>query len=288
MPGTGSKRGTRLPRLEPGDGAGGPRAQHAAPMVWVLDLDGVVWLGDEPIPGAAEAVARLQGRRRAVAVRHEQLPADPAPTSRPSWPPRHRRRRRRGLLADGGGVVGRAGRARAGLRRAPVSSRHSTARGVEPSMPTTPTGARSTRSWSGFTSTSTTTGCGGRPRPSGAGARLIATNDDATYPTPTARSPAPARSWPSMSRPAASSRSSPASRTAMVDLVRGQAGSDGVVVGDRPDTDGRFARALGYRFGLVLTGVTTAGRPARRPGAGRHRATDLATRGSSSGSTRPR
>ena len=31
------------------------------PMAWVLDLDGVIWLGDTPIPGAAEAVARLAG-----------------------------------------------------------------------------------------------------------------------------------------------------------------------------------------------------------------------------------
>jgi ribonucleotide monophosphatase NagD (HAD superfamily) len=30
-------------------------------------------------------------------------------------------------------------------------------------------------------------------------------------------------------------------------------------VGDRPDTDGRFARTLGWRFALVLTGVTSAG-----------------------------
>ncbi|HYF47390.1 MAG TPA: hypothetical protein VD926_14345, partial [Acidimicrobiales bacterium] len=29
-------------------------------MAWALDLDGVVWLGEEPIPGAAGAVARLQ------------------------------------------------------------------------------------------------------------------------------------------------------------------------------------------------------------------------------------
>jgi ribonucleotide monophosphatase NagD (HAD superfamily) len=28
------------------------------------------------------------------------------------------------------------------------------------------------------------------------------------------------------------------------------------MVGDRPDTDGRFAVTLGYRFGLVLSGVT--------------------------------
>ena len=32
-------------------------------------------------------------------------------------------------------------------------------------------------------------------------------------------------------------------------------------MGDRPDTDGRFARALGYRFALVHTGVTPAGVP---------------------------
>jgi len=42
----------------------------------------------------------------------------------------------------------------------------------------------------------------------------------------------------------------------MVELVRDLAGPTGVAVGDRADTDGRFARALGYRFGLVLTGVT--------------------------------
>jgi ribonucleotide monophosphatase NagD (HAD superfamily) len=45
----------------------------------------------------------------------------------------------------------------------------------------------------------------------------------------------------------------------MVRLLRARLGDDGVVVGDRPDTDGRFAGALGYRFGLVLSGVTGAG-----------------------------
>ncbi|HMQ28262.1 MAG TPA: HAD family hydrolase, partial [Acidimicrobiales bacterium] len=30
------------------------------PVAWVLDLDGVVWLADQPLPGAAEAVARLR------------------------------------------------------------------------------------------------------------------------------------------------------------------------------------------------------------------------------------
>jgi len=35
-----------------------------------------------------------------------------------------------------------------------------------------------------------------------------------------------------------------------------------VMVGDRPSTDGRFARTLGATFGLVLSGVT---RPAELP-----------------------
>ena len=43
----------------------------------------------------------------------------------------------------------------------------------------------------------------------------------------------------------------------MVGLLRDRLGDEGVVVGDRADTDGRFAVALGYRFALVLSGVTT-------------------------------
>src|SRR6478752_3354584 len=30
------------------------------PMGWAIDLDGVVWLGDEPIDGAAKAVRQLR------------------------------------------------------------------------------------------------------------------------------------------------------------------------------------------------------------------------------------
>jgi ribonucleotide monophosphatase NagD (HAD superfamily) len=40
--------------------------------------------------------------------------------------------------------------------------------------------------------------------------------------------------------------------------VRSRLGPDGIVVGDRADTDGAFATTLGYDFGLVLSGVTRA------------------------------
>ena len=42
----------------------------------------------------------------------------------------------------------------------------------------------------------------------------------------------------------------------MVDCVRSRIGDTGIVVGDRPDSDGRFAQALGYEFALVLSGLT--------------------------------
>jgi ribonucleotide monophosphatase NagD (HAD superfamily) len=45
----------------------------------------------------------------------------------------------------------------------------------------------------------------------------------------------------------------------MADAVRarlGAAADEGILVGDRPDTDGLMARRLGLRFALVLTGVT--------------------------------
>ena len=43
------------------------------------------------------------------------------------------------------------------------------------------------------------------------------------------------------------------------DLVTARFGTDGIMVGDQPLTDGRLAVRLGYRFGLVLTGVTKQG-----------------------------
>ena len=48
----------------------------------------------------------------------------------------------------------------------------------------------------------------------------------------------------------------------MADAVRariGAAADEGILVGDRPDTDGLMARRLGLRFALVLTGVTSRG-----------------------------
>jgi ribonucleotide monophosphatase NagD (HAD superfamily) len=42
----------------------------------------------------------------------------------------------------------------------------------------------------------------------------------------------------------------------MADLIRKRFGSKGVVIGDRPSTDGALAVALDWQFALVLSGVT--------------------------------
>jgi len=100
------------------------------------------------------------------------------------------------------------------------------------------------------------------------GARLLATNDDATYPMASGIKPgggAILASIATASGVTAEVAGKPHEPAAA--WVRQRLGPEGVMVGDRPDTDGRFAIALGYRFGLVLTGVTTtADLPTDPPG----------------------
>jgi 4-nitrophenyl phosphatase len=90
------------------------------------------------------------------------------------------------------------------------------------------------------------------------GARLLATNDDATYPTPDGLIPGGGAILAGVSTAAGvAPEVAGKPHRPMAALVRDRVGDEGVMVGDRPDTDGRFAVALGYRFALVLSGVTT-------------------------------
>jgi 4-nitrophenyl phosphatase len=87
------------------------------------------------------------------------------------------------------------------------------------------------------------------------GARLIGTNDDPTFPTPDGLLPGggailAAVAVASGVEPVVAGKPHPP----MAELVRARLGPDGVVVGDRADTDGALAAALGYRFALVLSG----------------------------------
>lgn len=90
------------------------------------------------------------------------------------------------------------------------------------------------------------------------GARLIGTNDDATYPVsgggeiPGGGAILAAVAYAAGVEPEVAGKPFPAA----ADLVKARVGTVDIMVGDRPSTDGRFAGALGARFALVLSGVT--------------------------------
>lgn len=91
------------------------------------------------------------------------------------------------------------------------------------------------------------------------GARLLASNDDATYPSGEGLLPGGGATLAAVERAsgvAATVAGKP--HAPMGDWLRHELGADGLMVGDRLDTDFGFARALGWRFGLVLSGVTTS------------------------------
>jgi glycerol-1-phosphatase len=88
-------------------------------------------------------------------------------------------------------------------------------------------------------------------------ARFVATNVDATYPVsggllPGAGSLVAAVATASGRAPEVAGKP----ELPTVALVRRRLGDVGVVVGDRPSTDGTLADALGWPFALVLSGVT--------------------------------
>lgn len=94
------------------------------------------------------------------------------------------------------------------------------------------------------------------------GARFVATNVDATLPTPEGLLPGngslvAAVATASGQRPVVAGKPEPPT----VALVRGRVGLRGVMVGDRPSTDGALAAALGWPFALVASEATGTDEP---------------------------
>lgn len=104
-----------------------------------------------------------------------------------------------------------------------------------------------------------------------AGARFIATNDDATFPTPDGPIPGAGALVAGVATaagvaPVIAGKPYPP----MAALVRERCGpgfgpATAIMVGDRWSTDGRFAEHLGCPFALVHSGVTPAGAVAEGP-----------------------
>ncbi len=231
-------------------------------VAWVLDLDGVIWRGDAPIDGAAAAVARLRSRgERVLFVTNNALPTrasieaklanhgieagDDLVTSPMAAA---------SLVEPGERVLVCAG---AGARDA-LAGRGAEVVDADDAAEVMAGGGSFDAVVVGLHLDFSYARLAAASRAARAGARLIATNDDATFPGEDGLSPG-AGSLLAAVVTASGVEPIVAGKPfrPMVDLVRTLAGADGVAVGDRADTDGRFARALGYRFGLVLTGVTS-------------------------------
>jgi HAD superfamily hydrolase (TIGR01450 family) len=227
---------------------------------WVLDCDGVVWLGDELIPGSAEAVAELRGRGvRVVFLTNNSYPrrsdhvAKLASLGIPTEPEdvlssamacaQLLQPGERALVLGGPGIV-----------------EELTARGVSTVTPVSDRPDKVDAVVVGFDPHFDFAALATATRALRAGARLVGTNDDATYPSPDGVLPGAGSLLAAVARgggaePVVAGKPYPPT----VRLVKERVGDVDLAVGDRASTDGLLARALGTRFGLVLTGVTPAG-----------------------------
>lgn len=231
--------------------------EHGTPVVG-CDLDGVIWRGDDPILGAAAGIAVLRAAGLRVAFLSNNsshvvadvvaklgrvgimtdptdvftsaqaaaalLAGDLAPGSRV-------------LVCAGPGVV----EALTDVGFEPVRDRPAAAVVV---------GFHQDFDFAGLTRAADAVRDG---------ARFVATNRDATYPIPGGLVPGAgaivaAVATASGREPEVAGK--PSAPT--VAMVQQELGTRGVMIGDRPSTDGALADALGWPFALVLSGVTAA------------------------------
>lgn len=225
----------------------------------LCDLDGVVWLARVAIPGAPEAVAALRAAgRRVLFVTNNSAPTLAehedalAAIGIPAAGDVLTSSMAAALLVEPGAgvfVCGGAGIAEAIVRRG---------------AHVVTTAEKADVVVVGFTRAFDYALLDEASAAARRGATLVGTNDDATYPTSAGPIPGGGALLAAVS---VASGVAPVIAgkpyEPMAELVRAAVGAraaaDAVMVGDRPETDGLFARTLGCRFALVDSGVTAAG-----------------------------
>ncbi len=224
---------------------------------WVVDLDGVVWLTGRPIPGVDEAVARLRG----AGVRVVFATNNSAPTRAEL----HRHLARCGITAEDRDLLSSAdvaaemlGPGTSALVLGDDGVREALAgRGVAVVVDG-PADAVVV----GWTRSFTFDAVARAAAAVRAGARLIGTNEDPTFPTPDGLVPGAGALLAAVSTAAEAVpevAGKPHRPTAEAIAARVPPGELRTMVGDRPATDGALAARLGIPFALVLSGVTRQG-----------------------------
>jgi HAD superfamily hydrolase (TIGR01450 family) len=231
---------------------------------WVLDLDGVVWRGDQLVPGAAAAVDTLidAGLQVVACTNWAQSPAHkraaldrlgvasfPVVTSAEAAASCCRPDER--VLVLGDPTLGDVLRAD-DLEVVDVFGLPDGAEVTDIDVVVVGACSDWDRSRVGMVADVLRSG-----------ARFVATNDDATFPT---TGPSGPRLLPGNGALVAAVTVASGvvpeiagkPHGAMARLIESRFGAIDVVVGDRPDTDGGLAIELGADFGLVLSGITTS------------------------------
>ena len=235
----------------------GAPGRYKAPVVWILDCDGVLWLAEDVIPGVPEAVRRLRDaghtllfltnnssrtighlvgkfERMGIPVEADEIVTSAQAAASMLEPGST------ALVCAGDGV-------REALKERGVDGVH------EGPADTVVVGFHKEFDYGRLNAAY---------QAIRGGARLIGTNDDVTYPTPEGPIPgggsllAAVAAAAGVERPEVAGKPYQPMADAVLDRLGGEIG-EGIVVGDRPDTDGLIAKRLGLPFALVFTGVTS-------------------------------
>jgi glycerol 3-phosphatase-2 len=231
------------------------QAQAFTGGTWVIDLDGVIWLADEAIPGSADAVARLRHAGENVVFATNN--------ASPTVAELRQRLAKAGIEVEPDEIVTSAQAAASMLEPGATAVvcgdggvlEALAARGVSvvPKGPADAVVVGWTRRFDFDLLATAATAVR-------LGARFIGTNEDPTHPTPRGLLPG---SGAMLAAVATAAQATPEvagkPHDPMVALIRSRAPDAVVVVGDRPSTDGALARRLGLPFALVRTGVTSDG-----------------------------
>ncbi|MDW3218781.1 MAG: HAD-IIA family hydrolase [Acidimicrobiales bacterium] len=216
-----------------------------------MDLDGVVWRGAASVPGAPEAVARLRAAGAPVAFVTNSALRTPAQVAEklashgiPDAEPLviTAAMAAASLVEPGSRVlaIGSEGLVDA-LRRRGVELVH------DGEADAVVVGISMSFDYDDMTRAM---------RAIHGGARFIATNTDSTYPDTTGLLPGNGALVAAVAVAAGvEPEIAGKPHEPIAAFTRARLGDAGVMVGDRPDTDGLFAATLGYDFALVLTGV---------------------------------
>jgi len=220
---------------------------------WAIDLDGVLWTGDEPIDGSADAVRELRDRgdRVIFLTNNSSQPVGDCVAKLEEM----------GVPCEPEDVITSA-QAAATLVDEGATALVCAGVGTEEAL--RERGVRTIREGDAdavvvgwhrefdFERLKAAAAAVAR------GARLIGTNDDATYPMPGGERVPGGGALLAAVAYAAGAEPEVAGKPnqPMADLVADRVGKVDVVVGDRPSTDGLLAKRLDARFVPVLSGVT--------------------------------